>query len=263
MKKILFFMLAFIQIGCLFSVATCAEEKSFSWYCKHVKDHAQPELDAALQFIQNYNGFYADLLHADQNDSDKVIYLTFDAGYENGNVAKILDVLSEENVPAAFFVLGHLVTHETELVKRMAKEGHLVCNHTVRHKDMTTLDEVAFTKELKELEALYREKIGEELSPYYRPPKGCFNEENLKIARKLGYATIFWSFAYADWDNDRQPSQEKALQKILENLHNGEVMLLHPTSATNAAILKDLISQIKAQGYRFGTLDELTRRGDG
>ena len=263
MKKFLLLLICLLQLGGLFSLSVKGLEPSLNWYCKHVKDHAQPTVDPSLQFVEDLNGFYADRSHSLQTDPDKVVYLTFDAGSENGNVEKVLDVLKEEGVPAAFFVLGHLITTETALVKRMAQEGHLVCNHTVRHKDMTKFDEEAFTKELKELETLYREKIGGELALYYRPPQGCFSAENLKLAKNLGYATVFWSFAYPDWDNDRQLSHEKAFQIIMDNLHNGEVMLLHPTSATNAAILQDVIREIKNQGYRFGTLDELTRRGEG
>jgi peptidoglycan-N-acetylmuramic acid deacetylase len=262
-KKFLLLLICLLQIGGMLSISVKGSEASLNWYCKHVKDHVQPTVDPSLEFVEELNGFYADRSHSLQNDPDKVIYLTFDAGYENGNVEKVLDVLKEEGVPAAFFVLGHLITAETELVKRMAEEGHLVCNHTVRHRDMSKFGEEAFSKELKELEELYREKTGDELALYYRPPQGCFNAENLRTAKELGYATVFWSFAYPDWDNDNQLLPAKAFQFIIDNFHNGEVMLLHPTSATNAVILKDVIREAQNQGYRFGTLDELTHRCEG
>jgi peptidoglycan-N-acetylmuramic acid deacetylase len=194
------------------------------------------------------------------SDGDKVIYLTFDAGYENGNVAKILDVLKEKEVSAAFFVLGNLITHDTALVRRMADEGHLICNHTVHHRDMTRVNNAEFLAELQELEKLCEETVGAKMAPYYRPPEGRFSRDNLVCAKENGYQTIFWSFAYPDWDNAKQMSPERAKQKILENVHNGEVMLLHPTSATNTAILGDVIDELRAQGFRFGTLDELTGR---
>ncbi len=172
---------------------------------------------------------------------------------------KILDTLKAEEVPAAFFVLGHLIKKNRELVLRMKEEGHLVCNHTMRHRDMTKItSEEAFAAELQELEALYRREIGGEMPRYYRPPEGRFSEENLRMAQKLGYKTVFWSFAYADWDNEKKPPAEAAIQKILDHTHNGAVILLHPTSATNAAILPELIKRWRAMGYRFGTLDELT-----
>ena len=173
-------------------------------------------------------------------------------------MAKILDVLKEENVPAAFFVLGNLIKRDTALVKRMAEEGHLVCNHTVRHKDMSRADNATFLAELKDLERLYEDTTGCQMAAYYRPPEGRFSRENLVCAKKNGYKTIFWSFAYPDWDNGRQMSPEKAKTILLENAHNGEVMLLHPTSKTNADVLGDVIRALKVEGYRFGTLDELT-----
>lgn len=224
------------------------------WYCAHVKDHQRPPVDGALSYVTKYDGYY---IGADEQD--KVIYLTFDAGYENGNVGKILDILKEKEVPAAFFVLSHLIDQNTDLIMRMFDEGHMVCNHTAHHKDMSKVsDRAAFETELKSLEARCLEKTGHEMAKYYRPPEGKFSESNLKHAQELGYRTIFWSFAYADWDNGKQPDLAAAKQKILSNVHPGEVMLLHPTSATNAAVLGEVIDQCRAMGYRFGTLHELT-----
>ena len=239
------------------TVNTAAAEQGYGWYCKRTPDHRQPSLDTPMQFITQYDGYYLDTRHGDGN-TDKVVYLTFDAGYENGNVAKVLDVLKEEQVPGAFFVLKHLIEANTELVLRMVEEGHLVCNHTMHHKDMTQMtSQEDFLSELQGLEALFYEKTGSVMPKYYRPPEGRFSESNLKYASSAGYKTIFWSFAYADWDNNRQMSPEKAEKIILDNVHNGAILLLHPTSATNAAVLGDVIRTLKAQGYRFGTLDEL------
>ncbi len=257
-KTIMLFLCCAILAGAIF-LPIHAQEKSYSWYCKHVKDHAQPSLDEGLAFVEELGGYYLDR-HA--TDADKVIYLTFDAGYENGNVAKTLDILRDEGVPVAFFVLEHLITHDTELVKRMADEGHLVCNHTARHKDMSSVSNEAFLAELTALEQIYNDTVGGELSRYYRPPEGKFSRQNLLCASENGYKTVFWSFAYPDWDNNRQMSPDKALQIILDNAHNGEVMLLHPTSETNVAILGEVIRTLKSEGYRFGTLDELTEKGE-
>ena len=186
------------------------------------------------------------------------MYLTFDAGYENGNIERILDVLKEKNVKGAFFVLSHLIEANTDLVKRMADEGHLVCNHTMSHKNMAAVtDRSVFEKELGGLEKLYAEKIGGEMAKFYRPPEGRLSEENLKLLDEMGYTTVLWSFAYADWDNNKQMPAEKAIQKVLDGTHNGEIILLHPTSKTNADILGRLIDAWREEGYRFGTLDEL------
>ena len=258
MKKIFAFSLLLLMLFGAFLLPVGAAGKSFSWYCVHVKDHVQPRADAALSFVENHGGFYIDHAHTDYASDDKVIYLTFDVGYENGNVAKVLDAMKEEGVTGAFFVLGHVIEKNTDLVRRMADEGHLVCNHTVRHKDMSGADEETFLAELHALEDLYREKIGGEMAHYYRPPEGRFSQNNMENAEKNGYKTIFWSFAYPDWDNQKQMDAERARSVILDNVHNGEVMLLHPTSSTNAEILGDVIRTLKAGGWRFGTLDELT-----
>lgn len=238
-------------------IQPAAAQDGLGWYCVRNKDHKQPRADANMQFIEKYNGYYIDHRHGDECE-EKVVYLTFDAGYENGNVEKILDTLGKEQAPGAFFVLENLITRNTDLVCRMIKEGHTVANHTASHKDMTKLGRDEFAAELKRLEDIFQEKTGSVMPKYYRPPEGKFNETSMKLADELGYKTIFWSFAYADWDNNQQMSRERAMTKILDNMHNGAVILLHPTSATNAAILGDVIQALKAQGYRFGTLDELT-----
>ena len=262
MKKVICLLSVFIFVLNFIPIVIHADNdtKSYNWYCVHRSDHMQPLCDSSMRFIEEYNGYYVDKKHGDTSE-EKVIYLTFDAGYENGNISLILDTLKEENVPAAFFILSNLIYKEPELVKRMSKEGHLVCNHTSRHKDMSFASDIdTFKAELETLEKVYREQTGLEMAKYYRPPEGKFSKLNMEMANKLGYKTIFWSFAYADWDNDHQMSQEAAKKKILSNIHNGAVLLLHPTSATNAKILGDVIRILKSEGYRFGTLDELTQR---
>ena len=231
--------------------APASSSVSCGWYCKHMKDGARPPIPTEMSYISDHNGYFL-------GEDQKVIYLTFDAGYENGNIEKVLDALKEANVPAAFFILENLVKSNTALVERMANEGHTVCNHTARHRDMTKMgSKEAFAAELSAMENIYTEITGKELSKYYRPPEGKISEENLEWADSLGYKTILWSYAYADWDNAAQPSPEKAIEKIMSGVHNGEVLLLHPTSSTNAQILPELIRRLKEMGCRFGTLDEL------
>ncbi len=244
----------------VFSISALGAGESKSWYCVRNKNHLQPIVGEDISFVENYGGYYIDHAHGDDCE-ERVIYLTFDAGYENGNVSQILDTLKEKQVPAAFFILENLVVKNTDLVKRMADEGHLVCNHTSLHHDMSTKHTLEdFSAELTSLESIYREYTGRELNKYFRPPEGRFNEDTVNFAQQMGYSTIFWSFAYEDWDNSSQMTQEAARKKILDNLHNGEIMLLHPTSKTNAAILGDIIDECRAQGYRFATLDELTAK---
>ncbi|MBR4206113.1 MAG: polysaccharide deacetylase family protein [Clostridia bacterium] len=229
----------------------CAPAAALGWYCPHEKDGKRPSAPAEAGKLEEHGAYYL-------GKDEPVIYLTFDAGYENGNVEKILDVLKDEDVPAAFFILENLVSRNPDLVKRMAEEGHTVANHTAKHPDMSQKTKDEFTAELTRMEDAYRSLTGGEIAKYYRPPEGRFTTENLDWANELGYKTILWSYAYADWDNDRQMPPEAAAQKVLAGTHNGEVLLLHPTSKTNAEILRGLIRTWKQAGYRFGTLDELT-----
>lgn len=261
-KKIISSLFAvLLLLGC--AVTACgAAGNAYNWYCIRTPGNKRPPCPAEMTFIKKYRGYFIDEGKTDDN-ADRVVYLTFDAGYENGNVARILDTLGEKNVAGAFFILGNLVTSEPGLVKRMGDEGHLVCNHTYHHRDMSRFsDKNEFASELVSLEEIYRKTTGRELSKYYRPPEGRFSEQNLKYAAEMGYSTVFWSFAYADWDNNKQPNEEYAIQKIMSNVHNGAVILLHPTSATNAAVLPRVIDMLREQGYRFGTLDELCGAGN-
>ena len=246
------FCLLSLFLSLLLILPANAAGASYSWYCPHVKGHIQPNTGSELLFAEDLDGYYLD------HSGEKVIYLTFDAGYENGNVAKVLDVLKENDVPGAFFILGNLITRNPELVGRMIDEGHTVCNHTVHHRDMSKVSGEELLAELHELETLYSKTIGKELSKFYRPPEGRFSKENLETLKNAGYKTIFWSFAYPDWDNNRQVNPEKAKQVILDNAHPGEVMLLHPTSETNALVLDSVIKELKSMGYRFASLEELT-----
>ena len=260
MKRILAFLIISLCIisPCSFNINEInAASVSYSWYCVRNKEHKQPTQDANTRFIEQYGGYYVDKRYDDMTD-EKVIYLTFDAGYENGNIEKILDVLKQENVSAAFFILSNLVDKNPELILRMADEGHLVCNHTSKHLDVSKCENIEeFKRELDALEKIYKDVTGREMAKFFRPPEGKFSENSMKFASELGYKTIFWSFAYADWDNSAQPSSAQAKEKILSNIHNGEIMLLHPTSSTNAAILGDVIRELKSQGFRFATLDQL------
>ena len=189
---------------------------------------------------------------------EKVVYLTFDAGYENGCTAKILDILQKHQVPAAFFLVGNYMEKNADLVRRMVSEGHTVGNHTMHHPDMSKIsDKAAFQKELEDLEALYQQITGLEMKKYYRPPQGIYSEDNLKMAQEMGYKTVFWSLAYVDWNNDSQPSHDYAFGKLLPRTHPGAVVLLHSTSQTNTEILDELLTRWKDMGYRFATLEEL------
>ena len=223
-----------------------------SWGLSFRQEGAPPVGNADRQQLRQFDAAYLG------DPSQKVLYLTFDAGYENGSTEKILDISKEQQVSAAFFLVGNYIEKNADLVRRMEAEGHIVGNHTMHHKDMSKLtDEAAFAKELQDLEALYQETVGKPMPKYYRPPQGIYSQDNLRLAQKLGYRTVFWSLAYVDWNNDSQPTREQAFKKLLPRTHPGAVILLHSTSKTNAEILGELIEKWKAEGYRFGTLEEL------
>ena len=254
MKKYIKSVCLICSLVMLFYLNTSALDKqSYSWYCKRNTTHEQPQIDAEMQFIEDFGGFYVDK----SSKNEKTVYLTFDAGYENGNVEKILDILKAEKINGSFFVLENLLLKEPELIKRMVNEGNLVCNHTATHKDISKLSFNELKSELTRVESLFNEITERELPKYFRPPEGRFSRESLQNLQKLGYKTVLWSFAYADWDNNSQMSYEKAIKKVMDNIHNGEIMLLHPTSSTNVKILPEVIQKLKSEGYTFKTVDKL------
>ena len=223
-----------------------------SWGLSFRQEGSAPVGTAGMEQLRQYDAAYLG------DTREKVLYLTFDAGYENGCTEQVLDTLKKHQVRAAFFLVGNYIERNADLVRRMVEEGHIVGNHTMHHYDMSKIsDKAAFAKELQDLEALFQQTTGQELPKYYRPPQGIYSEENLKMAQELGYKTVFWSLAYVDWNNDSQPTAEQAFAKLLPRTHNGAVVLLHSTSKTNAEILDELLTKWKEQGYRFGTLDEL------
>ena len=255
MKKTISAILLILVFANILSTTALAKE-GMNWYVKR-SGNSQPKISEEHKITEKYSSYYIDKKLSDES-TEKKIYLTFDAGYENGNVEKVLDILKEKNVPAAFFVLEYIILKNTDLISRMNNEGHLVCNHTKNHRDLTKMTDEEIIKNITDLEKIYEQKTGKQMPKYFRFPEGRYSEQALKTISDLGYKTIFWSFGYADWDDARQPDAEKAFDKIIKNTHNGAVILLHPTSKTNAEILPNLIDEWRKMGYSFGTLDELT-----
>ena len=227
--------------------------KKIEWGIKRGNNHEQPDLGSRnRELIEKYNGM------AMGNKESKNIYVTFDLGYEAGYTSNILDTLKENNVPATFFITAHYVNTASDLVQRMIDDGHIIGNHTVNHKSMPNLNQTELTDELMNLHTSIYQKFGYEMK-YMRPPKGEYSEKSLNYTTKLGYIPVMWSFAYADWDEAAQPSMETGIKKIIDNVHNGEIMLLHATSKTNMEILDTVIKQIKNMGYEFKSLDEFIK----
>ena len=237
------------------SQATSASllSESTSWGLSFQKEGERPVGNATINALGKYHAYYA------EDTNERKIYLTFDAGYENGNTPRILDALKKHQAPATFFVVGNFISDNPDLIRRMVSEGHTVGNHTMTHPDMSGISSKDdFQKQLDGVEKLYESVTGEQMTKFYRPPQGIYSTSNLAMAQELGYSTFFWSLAYVDWIQDQQPSREEAFQKLLARIHPGAIVLLHNTSSTNGLILDDLLTKWEEMGYRFCSLKELT-----
>ena len=245
------FLLAVVAVGTWLVRRNEAAEAA-SWGLSFPREGECPVGNASKEELAEQDAVFVG------DTTRKVLYLTFDAGYENGHTAAILDVLKKHQVPAAFFVVGPYIQQNPELVRRMAEEGHIVGNHSWHHWDMDRIgDRATFRKELTDTAAAYEAAVGKEMPKYYRPPRGIYAETNLRMAKDLGYRTVFWSLAYVDWKQDEQPSREEAFDKLLGRVHNGAIVLLHSTSQTNAEILDELLTKWEALGYSFAGIDTL------
>lgn len=226
--------------------------QSENWGLGFQEEGTRPSGNASIEELKQYNAWYA------QDTDEKIIYLTFDAGYENGNMPAILDALHKHQVHATFFVVGTLIREKPELIREISDAGHTVGNHTMTHPDMSGIStKEAFQKQLEDVEALYKDATGNEMTKFYRPPQGIYSTDNLQMAKDLGYSTFFWSLAYVDWYQDKQPSKEEAFKKLLGRIHPGAIVLLHSTSDTNGAILDELLTKWEEMGYHFATLDDI------
>lgn len=232
---------------------TSASVQSASWGLSFQEEGKRPAGNATIDDLKQYNAYYA------SDTDEKILYLTFDAGYENGNTPAILEALKKHQAPAVFFAVGNFIKDNPDLIKRMITEGHIVGNHTMTHPDMSQISSMeSFQKELEGVEELYTSVTGEPMTKFYRPPRGVYSTENLSMAKELGYSTFFWSLAYVDWIQEQQPSKEEAFQKLIPRIHPGSIVLLHNTSSTNAAILDELLTRWEEMGYQFHSIKELT-----
>ena len=253
-----------------------------SWGLSFQEEGKRPVGNASIQDLASYNAYFA------KDTQEKILYLTFDCGYENGNTPLLLNALKKHNVKATFFVVGNFIRDNGDLIKEMVQEGHIVGNHTLSHPDMSGISSLNdFRKQLEGVENLYMgiilpqlaspfnifllknffaalpqevfesaEMDGESMTKFYRPPQGIYSTANLSMAKELGYKTFFWSLAYVDWYQDKQPTREEAFDKLLTRIHPGAIVLLHNTSSTNGQILDELLTKWKEMGYTFGTLND-------
>ena len=233
-------------------VSALLHEKSENWGLGFGTEGKPPIGNASAEELKKYNAYFIG------DTTQNTIYLTFDCGYENGNTEPILDALKKHDVKATFFVVGNFLETSPEIVKRMIAEGHTVGNHTYHHLDMSSISSMdAFKKETQDVENLFEQITGTPITKFYRPPQGKYNIENLKMAQELGYHTFFWSLAYVDWYQDKQPTKDEAFGKLLKRIHPGAIVLLHSTSSTNAQILDELLTKWEEMGYTIKPLTEL------
>lgn len=226
-------------------------EQKRCWGLLRQPNNQTPKADpGANELITRYGGRYLG------DTEQKIIYLTFDEGYENGYTPKILDTLRDNNVKATFFITGPYLKEHQDLVRRMVEEGHTVGNHTIHHPSLPEKDDSQIEEEILGLERAFTEKFGAKMR-FLRPPKGEYSERSLNITNKLGYCNLFWSFAYDDWHRDKIRGPEYAYQMVMKNLHNGEIMLLHAVSKDNADALDMIIKGARERGYEFGNVESL------
>ncbi len=229
------------------------DNKKIGWGIKRNDNHEQPDVgNVNRKILDKYQGLYMG------NKEQKLVYLTFDLGYEAGYTPKILEVLKQNEVKATFFITAHYVNTQPDLVKQMIDEGHIIGNHTVNHKSMPSCSLETIKKEVMDLHSAIYDKFGYEMK-FIRPPKGEYSERTVAYTNTLGYTSVMWSFGYDDWDEKKQGREEYGKKKILDNVHNGEIMLLHATSKDNANILDDVIKEIKNMGYEFRNIDQFEK----
>lgn len=223
----------------------------FGWGYTKNEEHKAPEIGKYKEILEKYGAYYIDPAE------EKTVYITFDNGYEEGYTEEILAILKEESVPATFFVTGHYVESEPDLVKRMVDEGHIIGNHSYHHPDFTVMTKENIKRELETLEEAVASITDQKEIKYVRPPRGTFNKETLQWANELNYIHVFWSLAFNDWNTDKQKGWEYAYEEIMKQIHPGAIILLHAVSSDNAAALEQVIGDLKQQGYQFKSLDDL------
>jgi len=219
-----------------------------SWYFTRNSNHQVPAIPNEAKMISKYRGMYVG------DTSRRVVYLTFDNGYENGYTIPILDTLRNNQVKASFFVTESYINKNPDIIKRMVADGHAVCNHTSTHPSMPDISDSQIENEIRKTEESFQRVTGTRMAPYLRPPSGEYSERTLAVTQKLGYSTVFWSMAFKDWDVNDQPGADYSYNHVMTNVHPGAIILLHAVSSSNAEALDRILKDLKAQGYEFSLL---------
>lgn len=248
-KKILKLWIVALVMFTIFFTSTKVNVQASGWGFKRNGEHQVPEIGRYQSIIEGTNSYYV--------GSKDSVYLTFDAGYDNGMMEEILNTLKLKNVKATFFLTGDFVKRFPELTKRIVNEGHIACNHSYTHRKITTLSKEELANDLGKLEKSFYELTKQEMPKYFRPPEGNFDKASLTNLKNLGYTTVFWSIAYVDWKTNKQSSADYCVKTIMDNLHDGAIILMHSVSSSNKEALPRLIDEIKNKGYTFKTVLDL------
>ena len=246
MKKI---KLIIVLLTVLFSIIMIKETYAYGFGLKKNKTNTTPDIGIYKSILDKNNAVYVG------NTNKKVVYLTFDCGYENGYTEMILDTLKEEGVNATFFLTGHYITSASNVVLRMKNDGHVLANHSNKHKDITKIKDTEIKKEILDLETMYYNLTNSNLVKFYRPPAGSFDDKSLAVVKDMGYKTMFWSLAYPDWNHNN--SVEYTVKEVMNNIHNGAIILMHAVSKSNALALKSIIHNLEGEGYTISSTLEL------
>lgn len=244
-KKIIVFILFFLIT---FPIVSAQE---YGWGFKRNNTHRTPDVGRYYDIIKGTNSYYVGPTH------QKVVYLTFDSGYDNNVLGKMLDVLKEKKVLSTFFVTGDFVLREQELLKRLVNEGHTVGNHTWGHKNITLLSDEELRYQLEKIEQEFERITNHKMAKYFRPPAGVFNRESLLRVSDMGFTTFFWSLAYKDWETNNQRGGDYAYNNVMNNIHNGAIILMHTVSTDNLAALPRIIDDLRTRGYVIENLDQI------
>lgn len=240
-----------IILSTIFLSFTNGIQKSYGWGFSKNNNHVQPYIGKYIDEIKDTDSYYVG------DDKTKKVYLTFDAGYDNGNLEKILNILKEKEVSSTFFITGDFLNRFSDLVIKINNDGHLIGNHTWSHSNITKLSEDQIHDELNKVEIKFKEITGEDIDPFFRPPAGVFNNNSLKLVKSNGYSTIFWSVAYKDWENNKNINVNKSVDSVINHLHNGAIILLHTVSDENVEALPIIIDKIREEGYMISSLNDL------
>ena len=246
----LFILFSALIFTFVFSISRIPNASAYGWGISKNNQHKVPDVGFYKNEIEGTDSYYV-------GSEEKKIYLTFDAGYDNGNIEKIVKILKEYEVPATFFSTGDFLERNPDLVKLIDENGLIIGNHMYSHKDITKISDEVLKEEITKVEEIFKSITGKEMIKLFRPPKGEFTKEALLKVKNLGYKTFFWSIAYLDWNTKDQKGEDYTYNSVINNLHDGAIILMHSVSDDNVKCLPKIIEKARTLGYTFDSLENI------